>query len=340
MKILSPLLWTLLADKVRSRRNISLLTAIGSTLVFIPCFWVRDFRTMFVVVTLYAFFRMGILPLIEAATWESVETKGIEYGKVRYWGSVGFVLTVSACGFLFDIIPLYSMIYFITVLSVILILAVTKIPKDAESGPKPKAQVSFLSSFKKPGLIIFLVTAIFIQMSHGAYYGFFAIFMEDLGFARYTIGVGWALAVLCEIVLMIRFRRWFGQRSPQTLMLISCFIAAWRWFVMAQTESLMVLLLVQSTHAFTFAAFHISSLAYLNKHIPARIRTSAIGLLSALSFGVGGTIGLVLSGYLYEAVGPRSIFTAAGFLALCASVFAIGLHIISMYRPAAQAVQK
>ena len=52
-------------------------------------------------------------------------------------------------------------------------------------------------------VFVFLFCAFLMLVSHGAYYGFFSIHLETLGYSKTFIGVSWALASAAEILVMI-----------------------------------------------------------------------------------------------------------------------------------------
>lgn len=323
MKMLSPFLWAYVADKTLSRKRTSFLTTLGSTLAFLPCLWIESFPGMFIAITIFSFFQMGILPLIESATWETLEIHGGEYGKIRWWGSLGFILATFICGFLLDFLPVKTALYLIAGLSFIFIVAIPRMPEHVRSHADRRSATSVLSFIRTPEIALFLLIAIFMQISHGTYYGFFAIFMEENGHAKSVTGVAWTIAVLCEVLVMLRYQKWFGRFKPQTMMIVSSFIGTLRWWVMGNMNSLGFFLFAQCAHAMTYAAFHIASMSYLNAHAPKHLRTSAIGLMSALSYGLGGTLGLLFSGFFYDSAGAHFLFNASSLFSTVTGLLAL-----------------
>ncbi len=323
MKLISPLLWAYLADQAWSRKKISLTTSLASAVIFVTCLFITNFKIMLISITLYGFFRTAIVPLMEATTWETIEAEGGEYGKIRLWGSVGFILTSFATGRILDIWPLKFVLYGISLLSFLLFLTTLKIPKEIPQEKSMKRQDHIFSLALKPSMPAFIMISTFMQISHGTYYGFFTIYMEGLGFSRSVIGLSWGLSVLCEIILMMRYQHWFGKTRPEAVLVLACFAATWRWWIMAYSHSLVFILFGQLLHAFTFGALHVASLTYLNQKVPPELRTSGQGLLSSVSYGLGGMIGLALSGFLYDSLGARRLFSLSSLFSFCAGMVAL-----------------
>jgi len=329
MKMLSPFLWASLADRWISRKQVTLVTTLGSALAFLPCLWIRSFPAMLLAIAIFSFFQMGILPLIESATWERLEFHGGEYGKIRWWGSIGFIAAAFFCGTLLDILPLETCLYLIAMLSFVFIAVILRIPENPRTHPDTPLKTSVTHFIRTPEIALFLLICVFMQISHGAYYGFFAIYLEGLGYPKSVTGISWTTAVLCEVLVMLRYQRWFGKFKPQTLLIVSSFIGSLRWWVTGHADLLIFLLLAQCAHAMTYAAFHIASMSYLNAKVPRHLRTSAIGILSALSYGLGGTLGLLFSGFLYDSAGARFLFSASSLFSALTGLLAIWHFVIS-----------
>lgn len=324
-RMVSPIFWAYWADHVWKRKKISVLTSLASAVVFFFCLFITDFKTMLAGIFLYGFFRTAIVPLLEASTWETIDTRGGEYGKIRLWGSVGFILSSLASGWLLDRLPLAFALYGVAILTFILFFVSLSLPGDIPKTAEFKKSDHILAFFAKPPMAVFILVCILMQVSHGTYYGFYTIYMEQLGFSRTLVGSSWALSVICEIILMARYQKWFHKTGPALIMIISCFVATWRWWVMSHAQSLAFILLAQCSHAFTYAAFHVASLTYLNQATPVNLRNSGQGFLNGVSYGLGGMIGLGISGAYYESWGAQELFKISGLFAFGAGGFAI-LH--------------
>lgn len=323
MKMASPLIWAHFASSLWTRKKISLVTSLASALLFLACLFISSFEAMLIAITLYGFFRTALVPMMEVTTWETVELRGGEYGKIRLWGSLGFIVASLATGWLLDALPLRTVLYGIALVSVLLFINLFKVPDDEPLGTTTQPKEGVASLLIHAHLVLFFLIALLVQLSFGTYYGFYTIFMEDQGYSRGMVGVSWALSVLCEILLMSQYKRWFGRTRPQVVLIAGCFTATWRWWLMAHTESLVFILLAQATHAVCFGAFHIASLTYLNRHVAPHLRTGAQSLLSSLAYGLGGMIGFLLSGWLYEPIGARALFQLSSFFSFAAGLLAV-----------------
>jgi PPP family 3-phenylpropionic acid transporter len=333
MKVVSPIVWSHLADRAWSRKKISVLTSAASAIAFFACLYFTGFAPMLIGISLYSFFRTAVIPLVEATTWELIEMKGGNYGEIRVWGSVGFILTSWLGGWALDRLPLKAALYGIFTLLVVLALVSLKFPLEIRPVSGGRKQGHIFSLLGRRDLFLFIATCAWMQISHGAYYGFFTIYLEQSGFSRSFIGAAWGLSVICEVVLMTQYHRWFRKVRPETVLILACLVATWRWWILGFAESLSFILLAQSMHAITFAAFHVASWTYLNKTVPPELRASGQGLLNSASYGLGGMIGLGLSGVLYDLVGARNVFNLSSLFSFWAVLMAVLHYFVTRRKP-------
>jgi len=179
--------------------------------------------------------------------------------------------------------------------------------------------------FTDPRLVLFLTCAFLMLVSHGAYYGFFSIHLENLGYSSAFIGVCWALASGAEITVMIQSERIFNRFPLERVLIFSFLAAAARWLVLFWVDSGALILLSQGLHALTYGCFHMASILYIDRMAPEDAKTLGQAVNNALTYGLGLMVGLFLNGYLYEITGSQPLFlVSAGIAALAAVIFASG----------------
>ncbi|MEO5368066.1 MAG: MFS transporter, partial [Magnetococcus sp. WYHC-3] len=160
----------------------------------------------------------------------------------------------------------------------------------------------------RPGVRWFLLAGVLMQFSHSGYYGFFSLHLEANGFSPTAIGGLWTLGVAAEVLVMARSARLLQTLGVSALLWGSLALAALRWGIFASTLWLPLLLLGQVLHAFTFAAFHVGAVRRNHDIAAPGQRAAAQAWYSALSFGIGGGVGGVVSGLLYDALGAGAVY--------------------------------
>jgi len=312
--ILTPLIWGAMADRFSIRRPIFILCSFVSTAIWAFYLYTTDFWSMLIITVFYGIFYSPIISFLEAFTMDVLGTKKKSYGRVRGWGSIAFILTVIALG---KIIDLYSIEIILTLIffgSLVQALISIKIP-DIQI----KKQTSFSSNAKallKRRVIVFLFCAFLMLVSHGTYYGFYSIHLENLGFGKTFIGISWALASIAEIIVMIKSDSLFKHFSMDNVLFFSFMVAVFRWLAMSFVTSAAGILFLQLFHAVTYAMFHVSSILYIDSLTPDEAKTLGQSVNNAVTYGLGLMVGFFINGYLFETLGTFTLFMISSFIAL------------------------
>lgn len=254
-----------------------------------------------------------ILPYIEVISLEQLAKEG--YGKVRLYGSVGFVLVALVLVKLLSspFVALYFLIS-LTALTAFFAFVIEKqhTKKSSPSQQKVSAPIDLLGDYR------LWVGLIFMQVSFGAFYNFFTIYVTDNGISLDMTIYLWSFGVVVEI-LMLYFQGRFLRNNLLTILQVTTFVTALRWFLLfAFPQNLTVLFMAQSIHALSFALFHSAAISYLF-HIY-KNKSLAQQYFSGFTYGLGGVSGALISGYIYEWF-PSYLFLSAAFFAFVAFLY-------------------
>jgi MFS transporter, PPP family, 3-phenylpropionic acid transporter len=176
-------------------------------------------------------------------------------------------------------------------------------------------------------VVVFLICGFLMLLSHGAYYTFFSIHLAQLGYDTFLIGACWAAAVGAEIVVMLFSSRLFHKFRYETVLMVSFGAAVLRWSGLWAAESVMVILALQLVHAFTYGAFHMSSILYIDTLSPRDDKTLGQAVNNAVTYGLGLMAGSFLSGALYQQIGAQGLFALSAAAALAGGVL-FGGHLL------------
>jgi PPP family 3-phenylpropionic acid transporter len=181
---------------------------------------------------------------------------------------------------------------------------------------------------RQPVVLSLFAVCFLIQASHGPYYGFFSIYLEDQGLSRTVIGGLWALGVVAEVLVFLLMHRLLPRFGARRLMLATLALTVLRWLLIGWGVSSMVALVVaQCLHAFSFGLYHAVAIFLINRFFRGRVQGRGQALYSSLSFGAGGSLGALLGGQAWGSLGPQFTFTAAALVAAVGWVIAwLGLR--------------
>lgn len=321
-RIFAPSAWSHLT--LASQRPIAWLR-IGTIATFVSlCGFVLElpYAGVLVVMAAYSFFYNATMPQFEAITLSHLGNEPARYGRIRVWGSVGFILVVTALGVVFDHVSVRHLPLFM--LPIFVVLVATAFVNDYGPGHAAQgARESLVASVRRPGVAPFLALAFLMQVAHGPYYVFFSLFLDESGYRSSALGAFWALGVLAEIVMF-----WFSaailKRHGSMAALRVCLLAtAMRFFATALWPQLLpVMLVAQLSHALSFGLFHAASMQRVATLFPGRLLGQGQGLLYGLSSGVGGVVGSLLAGLAWEIGGGRAAFLLAAAVAAVGALLA------------------
>ncbi len=309
-------LGAVIADRLGRRRAPVVLSSLLALAVFALLPGARTFAAVAWIVAAYAAARAPALPLVEATAMEISEAGGPPYGRMRLWGSIAFIALVLGSG------PLVTRRGEAIVLPIILallglnVLAGVLLPDD-----RPRATVrgepgGLAKVLRQPSTLLFLLACLLMQASHGPYYVFYSIHLERVGYGPAAIGALWGLAVACEVVAMLRMPSVLARFGPLPTMAGAFLCACGRWLICAVTAAPAAMVLAQSLHAATYAAFHVAAVSYVHRRFGENLRASGQAIYGSVTYGAGSIAGMVLSGLWFERLGARALFARAAWVAL------------------------
>lgn len=316
MRIVAPYMWSWLAEHFGKRVAILRLSALMSLAGFTGFFMTTEFGGLLAAMALMAFFWSAALPLIEGLTFSHLGAEGHRYGSVRVWGSVSFIVAVLVLGQALDHVAIESVLWVTAAILGGVLLCSFFVP-DVASTQAGHVAMNLREVLQRREVRALLGACFLMSAAHGAFYVFYSIYLVGAGYDKALVGWMWTLGVVAEIIvfmLMPRIMRRFGLRS----ILVFSFACAVLRFVLIGwgAGSLPVLLFAQVLHGVTFGAYHAAAIAVVNRWFTGRLQSRGQALYGSISFGAGGMLGALLSGYTWDAPGPEWTFTFGSVFAL------------------------
>lgn len=268
--------------------HLSLALTFFSTLVFLG---VVDHFWLYLGANLLFGAAVGIsLPYVETIALGALSKH--HYGKVRLWGSLGFMAIALWLGKVLDA-PQEALYYLSAMACLTLFFGaiLTKYDKTPHSSAQEDASFS-LSKYWAFWLSIFLM-----QVGFGGFYNFFTIYETAHGISLEMTSWMWSFGVACEI-LMLYFQGPLLQRNLLTILQFATLVTALRWMILYLfPDSVVLTFASQSLHAIGFALYHTAAITYVFSLYTQKKLAQQFFL--GIAFGLGGSVGAVLSGQLY-----------------------------------------
>jgi MFS transporter, PPP family, 3-phenylpropionic acid transporter len=315
MRLVAPNFWGWLAHRIGRKALVVRASALLSVAGFLTFFFVTDFWGLFAGMALMSFFWSASLPLVEAMTLRHLEGRVEQYGRIRLWGSVGFIVAVLGTGAWLDRAPLASVLW-VNLALLIGIFVCACLLTDVLASRATETSIRLISALMRPQVLTLLAACFFMSAAHGPFYVFYSIHLVDHGYDKAAVGMLWSLGVVAEIAVFMAMPRLIGNWSVATILRASFALAVIRFLLIGwAADAIALLVLAQLMHGATFGAYHAAAVAALNRWFPASQQARVQALYGSISFGAGGMFGNLVSGAAWEGIGSALTFSLGSLLA-------------------------
>ena len=316
MRIFGPNLWGWVADQSRRRVLVLRLTSVVAAISFCGMFVGQSFMFFFALMVTVNLFTSAQGPISEALMLSSMRGDLTHYGRVRLWGSVGFIVLVTLSGYALDwqgieLMPWIALLMLVMVTSVTFSLH----EEPATQHAQPSNSVGELLSHKS--VLSFFASTFLMIAAHSSLYVYYSLYLSDMGYSKSVIGLMWSLGVIAEILFFFYQAPLFRRFGVRKLMLFSLAIAVIRFLMIGWgAQSLTVLLVAQVLHAATFGVHHSASVATLQRWFAGSLQARGQALFISISYGLGGTVGGLLLSACWDTLGARWVYIVAAIMSL------------------------
>jgi PPP family 3-phenylpropionic acid transporter len=320
-----------LADRLGQRRAVMIVLAAAACAAYAGLWPVAGFWPLLAMNLVAGMAQSALMPLGDSITLAAVREEGLDYGRIRVWGSVSFIVAAVGSGALLAISspgsPAISpfggpadnqILFLVLAASAVLFAACIGIPSATRRAGVMRSRWAALGRLAADRRFwLFVVSAAALQSSHQLYYGFGTLYWRELGFSDTVIGGLWAEGVVAEIVLFWYSAPFLARFGPLGLMALGGIAGILRWSLMGVFPGLAAAAALQLLHALTFGASHLGAMHFLARNVPPGVAASAQSLYAALSAGLGSGLVMLVAGALYAAYGGHAyplmaLLSAAG----------------------------
>ncbi|MEO8020924.1 MFS transporter [Polaromonas sp.] len=330
-RLFAPYGWGALSDHTGERvkllrygATVALISSLGLWLDFGSAYGIWWLTAVLVVMFSHT---SPMMPVSEAAMAHLISQGGAfdarRYGRVRLWGSLGFLVTVFAAGSWFEFFGMghFPAWTFLSLLAVT--VSVWLLPDVKETAGAHELKLPVLPVLFQRAVLWFFASAFFHVLAHIGVYVFFSLYLDAMGYSKTMIGVFWAFSVIVEIGWFYTQGRWLPRLSLTAWLMVCSAAMALRMGITAAWPGVLVLLLfAQALHALTFATHHTVCTALLSHHFPGRLRGRGQALYVVVAYGLPGVLGGLAGGLLSSAFGLVSVYWACTVASVVATACA------------------
>ena len=324
-RVFAPYAWGALSDHTGERVRLLRLCATIALLASAGL-WLNGGPWWVALVLLILFTHTSsMMSLTEAAMAHLVAGDWGRYGRVRLWGSTGFLLTVFAAGAWFQRFGMQSFPAWAGITLALVLLCTWWVPDSREQphANAPQGREPVGPVLRLPVVRWFFASLLFHVMAHFAVYGFLSLYLDALGYNKAMIGVLWAMSVALEIAWFFSQGRLISQLAMSRWLVVCGAATVLRMVLTGGLGgSLVALFAAQLLHALTFATHHTACIAMVSQHFPGRLRGRGQALFTVIGYGVGGVVGVLAGGALASRFGFSAMFLVAGVVAAAGTLCA------------------
>ena len=317
-RIFAPFIWGFIADKTGKRMLlVRVATWMEATIWFLIFIIPNNMQSVALLMFIFSFFQNAILAQFEGVTLFWLGDKHTKYyGKIRKWGSIGFIVGVFSIGAILEIIDIHYLPMMLLCIAFTAFIWSFSIKEPSAAPHAQKALEPLLPILKRPVVAAFFCIEFIMLFAQAPFYSFYSNYLKTSGFSTTEIGFLWSVGVIAEII-MFNYANFFLSRFSWRGLIAICLIMTCIRFLLAGffPESFFIQFISQSIHAFSFGLFHILAMRIILQNFTAKQQGRGQALYSTM-WGLGVASGSILAGQYWEILSGATIFICAGLSAL------------------------
>ncbi len=318
------------ADRSGDHRRYLVLLAWGALAAALLLTQCASFWPILLLSVLFAAAISTVMPLTETVAMAGVRAAGLDYGRMRLWGSLSFIAASVCGGLAIERLGAPAAVWLVAGGAALTVLAAHALrtgsnPSRARSpsirsagreGSDPATRprirlVDALALVRSRRFVLFLLAAGAVQAAHAAFYTFGTLHWAAQGISGGWAGTLWAIGVAVEIGLMAFSGALVQRIGAVELIIIGAAASVLRWLAMGFDPPLAALIALQALHGLTFGATHIGAFYFITRAIAESQAGTAQALYAAITAGIAMGGAMLLSGQLYSALGGRTYWAMA-----------------------------
>jgi PPP family 3-phenylpropionic acid transporter len=251
-------------------------------------------------VVLFALAWTTVMPLTETVAMAGVKASGLDYGRMRLWGSLTFIAASFCGGWIVERFGPPSAIWLVVFGGVLVTAAVhTLQPISANTGTSRLALSDAAGLLRSRTFQLFLLAVGAVQAAHAVFYTFGTLHWRAVGLSTAWSGTLWAIGVIAEIVLFAWSKAVLRHIAAIGLITLGAAAAVARWIAMGFDPPLVLLIPLQALHGLTYGATHLGAMHLMLRLVPDGQSGTAQALYASVTGGIAMGAAMLLAGPLY-----------------------------------------
>ncbi|MFM9849958.1 MAG: MFS transporter [Hyphomicrobiaceae bacterium] len=313
--IVTPVI-ALAADRWGDHRQVLILLAWTALVVLAVLTQAHGFPAILLLTLLVAVAWTTIMPLAETVAMGGVRAQGLDYGRMRLWGSLSFIAASFAGGWAIVAAGPGAAVWLMVAGAAGTLVAAYILPAssspDRAAQTKPSVTRADIVALVASGrFVVFLIAVGLTQAAHAVFYTYGTLHWRAQGISAGWAGVLWAIGVSVEIALFAFSGAAIRRCGPALLIAAGGLAGVVRWSAMAFDPPLAALVVLQALHGLTYGATHIGAVHYISGSVPPALAGTAQALYASVTAGIAMGLATLLAGQLYATSGASAYLAMA-----------------------------
>jgi MFS transporter, PPP family, 3-phenylpropionic acid transporter len=316
-----------LADRAEDWRQIIVLGSLAAAIVPLGLFFVQDFWGILLFWSLSVISQSLVVSVADAAAMRVARRNGTDFGAIRAWGTIGYLLVIVITGYLVQWLGGGAFLPWFAGLAILRGLVSLTVPKlRAPKGMAVAQGAAKLLHVMKPWFLLPLFGWSMVFATHLILNGFQSLLWSQQGISTSAIGILIALGALSETAMFFAFKRFSGRYSARKLILLSSVVTVLRWIAMAYSPGVPILFGLQLLHSITFALGFLGCMNFIANWTSEDIAAEAQGFFTMLQQGTA-VVAISGFGWLAGHYGAKAYLASAAFAAVGAVLVYLSIRL-------------
>lgn len=299
--MISPFFVGLVADKFfATEKVLGTMHILGAVLLVVTA-QAKSFGVFYPSLLLYTLTYTPTMALSNSISFHKMENPGKEFPGVRVLGTIGWIVANNVIGYL-GYGSSVNQLYVGAVASLLLGLYSFNLPHVP---PKKDVHLTFseiigldaLSLLKKRAFLIIIIASVLTCIPLSFYFGFTASFLSDIGMNYIANKI--SMGQVAEIVFLLILPFFLAKYGVKKVFIIgmSAWLIRYLFFAYGDNESLVWMIYVGILlHGLCYDFFFVAGQIYVDNEAPAYLKSSAQGMITFATYGLGMFIGTWFAG--------------------------------------------
>jgi len=314
--IIAPFIIGLIADRYfNAEKLLGVLHLIGAVLMY-QLSNVESFNMFYPYVLGYMIAYMPTLALVNSVSFNQMDNPTKDFPHIRVWGTVGWIAAgwIISLGFQWDSLQniedgaLKNTFLMVAIASAVLGIFSFLLPATPPSNKGDKLTsisemlgLDALGLLKDRNFIIFFISSILICIPLAFYYQNLSPFLAELQVEKST---AWASAgQISEVIFMLLLPLFFKKFGFKKTILVGMLAWVIRYVLFAYGDSSGLFIMLISgilLHGICYDFFFVSGQIYTDNKAGEKYKSSAQGLITLATYGVGMLVGFKIAGMITD----------------------------------------